>query len=51
MTQEQVAVHLGITQQAVSQIELEALRKFADAIVDLADANERFRCMLEEAFR
>jgi predicted XRE-type DNA-binding protein len=51
MTQEQVATHLGITQQAVSQVEREALRKFADAIVDLAHADDRFRSMLEEAFR
>ena len=51
MTQAQVATHLGISQQAVSQVERDALRKFADAIVDLARDDVRFRSMLEEAFR
>lgn len=51
MTQQQTANHLGISQQAVSDIERDALRKFAEAIADLAQEDDRFRSILEEAFR
>jgi len=51
MTQQQTANHLGISQQAVSEIERDALRKFAQAISDLAQEDDRFRSMLKEAFR
>jgi transcriptional regulator with XRE-family HTH domain len=51
MTQEQVANVLGCSPQTVSRVEHEALAKFADAIVDLAEADERFMVLLQEAFR
>ena len=51
MTQEQVANVLGCSPQTVSRVEHEALAKFADAIVELAEADERFMVLLQEAFR
>ena len=51
MTQQQVAERLGVSRKTVNVEERRALQKFADAIVDLAQADEQFMCMLQEAFR
>ena len=51
MTQQQVAERLGISRKTVNVEERQALKKFADAIVELALADEKFMDMLKEAFR
>jgi len=51
MTQQQVAERLGVSRKTVNVEERRALEKFADAIVELAQADEQFMSMLQEAFR
>lgn len=51
MTQQQVAERLGVSRKTVNVEERRALEKFADAIVELAQADERFMELLQEAFR
>ncbi len=51
MTQQQVAERLGISRKTVNVEERQALKKFADAIVELALDDEKFMDMLKEAFR
>ena len=51
MTQQQVADRLGVSRKTVNKEERQALQKFADAIVELALADEKFMEMLKEAFR
>ena len=51
MTQQQVAERLGVSRKTVNVEERRALQKFADAIVELALADEKFMDMLKEAFR
>jgi hypothetical protein len=51
MTQAQVAEKLGVCRKTVNIEERRALEKFADAVVALAQKDDRFRSMLEEAFR
>jgi hypothetical protein len=51
MTQQQVADVLGVSRSVVKKQERIALSKFADAIVELALADERFMDMLQGAFR
>ena len=51
MTQLQVAERLGVSRSVIKKQERQALQKFADAIVELALADEKFMEMLKEAFR
>jgi predicted DNA-binding protein (UPF0251 family) len=51
MTQLQVAERLGVSRSVIKKQERQALQKFADAIVELAEADERFMVLLQEAFR
>jgi len=51
MTQLQVAERLGVSRSVIKKQERQALKKFADAIVELAEADERFMVLLQEAFR
>jgi predicted DNA-binding protein (UPF0251 family) len=51
MTQLQVAQRLGVSRSVIKKQERQALQKFADAIVELAEADERFMVLLQEAFR
>ncbi|MEY4376760.1 MAG: hypothetical protein RJB26_1310 [Pseudomonadota bacterium] len=51
MTQQQVADRLGVSRKTVNKEERQALQKFADAVVALAQNDPRFLSMLQEAFR